>query len=44
VGITSWGYSLLDIIAKYLFTILLVLYVKEEPDAITSTSVAPANA
>lgn len=44
VGITSWGYSILDIIAKYLFTILLVLYVKEEPDAITSTNVAPANA
>lgn len=42
VGVTSWGYSILDIIAKYLFTILLVLYVKEEPDAITSTSVAPA--
>jgi halorhodopsin len=44
VGITSWGYSLLDIIAKYLFTILLVLYVKKEPDAITSTNAAPVSA
>jgi len=44
VGITSWGYSFLDIIAKYLFTILLVLYVKKEPDAVTSTNVAPASA
>lgn len=44
VGITSWGYSLLDIIAKYIFTITLVLYVKKEPEAITSpTSVASAS-
>lgn len=42
VGVTSWGYSFLDIIAKYLFTIILVLYVKKEPDAITSPSVASA--
>ena len=44
VGITSWGYSFLDIIAKYLFTILLVLYVKMEPEAITSPSAAPVRA
>jgi halorhodopsin len=44
VGITSWGYSFLDIIAKYLFTILLVLYVKKEPEAITSPSAAPVRA
>lgn len=43
VGVTSWGYSFLDIIAKYLFTILLVLYVKKEPAAITSPSVARAS-
>ena len=36
VGVTSWGYSILDIIAKYAFTIILVLYVKKEPEAITS--------
>ena len=45
VGITSWGYSFLDIIAKYAFTIILVLYVKKEPESITSpTSVASAAA
>lgn len=45
VGATSWAYSGLDIIAKYIFTILLVLYVKEEPDSVTSApSTAPASA
>jgi halorhodopsin len=45
VGITSWGYSFLDIIAKYAFTIILVLYVKKEPESITShTNVASAAA
>ncbi|MEM1271502.1 MAG: bacteriorhodopsin, partial [Bacteroidota bacterium] len=45
VGVTSWGYSFLDIIAKYAFTIILVLYVKTEPEAITSPArVAPAGA
>jgi len=39
VGVTSWGYSILDIIAKYAFTIILVLYDKKEPEAIT----APTN-
>jgi halorhodopsin len=45
VGITSWGYSILDIIAKYGFTIILVLYVKKETEAITTpTGVASATA
>ena len=41
VGTTSWAYSFLDIVAKYIFTILLVLYVKKEPESVTS---APATA
>ena len=45
VGTTSWGYSFLDIVAKYIFTIILVLYVKEEPASITSSGdTAPATA
>ena len=45
VGVTSWGYSALDIFAKYIFTMILVLYVKEEPESITtSPSEAPATA
>jgi halorhodopsin len=35
VAITSWGYSIFDIFAKYLFTFLVVLYVIEEPDEVT---------
>lgn len=35
VGVTSWGYSALDILAKYLVTILIVLYVADEPEEIT---------
>lgn len=35
VGYTSWGYSLLDILAKYVVTILIVRYVAEEPDSVT---------
>lgn len=34
VGVTSWAYSVLDILAKYLVTILIILYVAEEPDEI----------
>ena len=43
VGATSWAYSGLDVIAKYLFTILLVLYVKNEPASVTTApSTAPS--
>jgi len=35
VGITSWGYSAFDIVAKYAFTFLVVLYVVDEPDEVT---------
>ena len=31
VGVTSWAYSALDIIAKYLFGFLVVRYVADEP-------------
>lgn len=34
VWMTSWGYSVLDIVAKYIVTILIVLYVAEEPEEI----------
>lgn len=36
VALTSWGYSIFDIIAKYLFTFLVVLYVIDEPDEVTA--------
>jgi halorhodopsin len=35
VAVTSWGYSVFDIFAKYLFTFLVVLYVVDEPDEVT---------
>ncbi len=31
VWMTSWGYSILDIISKYIVTVLIMLYVAEEP-------------
>lgn len=31
---TSWGYSILDIVAKYAVTLLIVRYVADEPDEI----------
>lgn len=34
VWMTSWAYSVLDIVAKYLVTILIILYVAEEPDEV----------
>ncbi|WP_138005099.1 bacteriorhodopsin [Halalkalirubrum salinum] len=37
-GITSWGYSLLDVIAKYGVTLLIVTYVAKEPDEVTAGS------
>ncbi len=42
VGATSWAYSGLDIFAKYAFTIILVAYVSDEPDAVVSSSPATA--
>jgi halorhodopsin len=36
VAITSWGYSVLDIITKYIVTGLVVLYVAKEPESITA--------
>ncbi len=38
VGITSWGYSILDIITKYIVTVLIIMYVVKEPDTITGGS------
>ncbi|MCU4752475.1 bacteriorhodopsin [Halobacteria archaeon AArc-curdl1] len=35
VAITSWGYSVLDIITKYIVTFVAMFYVIKEPDAIT---------
>ncbi len=36
VALTSWGYSILDIITKYIVTILIMLYVAKEPETITA--------
>jgi len=36
VAVTSWGYSAFDVVAKYLFTFLVVLYVVNEPDEVTT--------
>ena len=38
VWMTSWGYSVLDIITKYIVTVLIVLYVIKEPETITAGS------
>lgn len=35
VAYTSWGYSLLDVITKYVVTMLIMFYVIDEPSAIT---------
>jgi len=35
VAITSWGYSILDIITKYIVTFLAMFYVVDEPESIT---------
>ncbi|QLG49308.1 bacteriorhodopsin [Natrinema halophilum] len=35
VAVTSWGYSLLDIVTKYIVTFVAMSYVVEEPDTIT---------
>ncbi len=36
VGLTSWGYSILDIITKYIVTMVIILYLVDEPDEITA--------
>ena len=36
VGVTSWGYSILDIITKYIVTLIIMLYLVKEDDAITA--------
>ncbi|MBZ6494416.1 bacteriorhodopsin [Natrinema longum] len=35
VTVTSWGYSILDVITKYVVTFVAMLYIVDEPDAIT---------
>ena len=35
VAVTSWGYSILDIITKYIVTFLAMFYVTQEPEPIT---------
>ncbi len=36
VGLTSWGYSILDIITKYIVTLIIMLYLVKEDDAVTA--------
>ncbi|MGM0606434.1 MAG: bacteriorhodopsin [Halobacteriota archaeon] len=36
VAVTSWAYSGLDIVAKYVFAYLLISYVVKEPDSVTA--------
>jgi len=47
VGLTSWGYSILDIITKYIVTLIIMLYLVKENNAITAGadygSTKPAN-
>ena len=38
VAITSWGYSVLDVVSKYIVTVLVVTYVVKEPETITASS------
>ena len=38
VALTSWGYSILDIITKYIVTMIIILYVVKEPPEITGGS------
>ncbi|PCR91398.1 bacteriorhodopsin [Natrinema ejinorense] len=35
VTVTSWGYSILDVITKYIVTFVAMLYIVDEPDVIT---------
>ncbi|MEM4781394.1 MAG: bacteriorhodopsin [Halalkalicoccus sp.] len=36
VAITSWGYSILDIVSKYIVTMLIMFYVAKEPSEIVA--------
>lgn len=36
VAYTSWGYSILDIVSKYVVTVLIMLYVASEPEEIVA--------
>ena len=36
VAITSWGYSALDIVSKYIVTVVVITYVIDEPETITA--------
>ncbi|WP_255191260.1 bacteriorhodopsin [Natronobeatus ordinarius] len=36
VAYTSWGYSILDIVSKYVVTVLIMLYVAREPEEIVA--------
>ncbi len=36
VAYTSWGYSILDIVSKYIVTVLIMVYVAREPDEIVA--------
>jgi len=38
VGVTSWGYSLLDVFAKYVFSFLLLRWVADNERAVASAS------
>ncbi len=38
VGLSSWAYSLLDIVAKYVFAYLLLRYLVAEPDPVTAAA------
>jgi len=36
VAITSWGYSILDIITKYIVTVLIMMWLAKEPSEVTA--------
>ncbi|MFW5938790.1 MAG: bacteriorhodopsin [Halanaeroarchaeum sp.] len=38
VGITSWGYSAFDVVAKYLFSFLVVKYVVDNVETVSASS------
>ncbi|THE64177.1 capsular biosynthesis protein CpsH [Salinadaptatus halalkaliphilus] len=36
IAITSWGYSVLDIVSKYIVTVLIMVWLAKEPSAVTA--------
>jgi halorhodopsin len=44
VGLTSWGYSLLDVFAKYVFSFLLLRWVANNEDVVAAGRTAPGGA